>query len=501
MSERVSERDLAGALEPYIVDVQETGKEIGSGAYAIVVEVDYFGTACVGKKLHRILHEQGIGDLVQCFKEECRLLSQLRHPHVVQFIGVYFEPGSNVPALVMEQLSTTLARHLANYGVPREDVAFSILCDTALALRYLHGHKPPIIHRDLPANNVLLTDGLRAKVSDLGVARILNLTPLQLRNLTQAPGSPPYMPPEALVANPIYTTSIDAFSFGILMIHTFSGRWPLPTETAVVPSSGIWLGTTEQAEVRALSEADRRQTYLGQIGHNHSSMSLIRECISNNPHCRPEAPEIHERVRGMLADCRRHARDDFPLNSTSVMSDDDLDLVKESEITRLQTQLMQLEADNTNLQAVLHHKDGELHLKAVEFDAHLKTLQHQKDTEIELLRTSKEHEAKTLKLQYSAKLRAKEEETATLQSSLESLLASREKLLASKDDTLTQYKSNIQALNDQIIRLQETISNRSQVSLGYSLCKRANGCTYMHSSIDQWIAVLALEPLALRVAK
>ena len=275
MSERDSERDLAAALQPYIVNIQETGKEVGSGAYATVVEVEYFGTICVGKKLHRVLHEQGIGDLVRRFKEECRLLSQLRHPHIVQFIGVYFEPGSDVPVLVMEQLSTTLARHLDEHGIPREDTAFLILCDTALALRYLHGHNPPIIHRDLTANNVLLTGSLRAKVSDLGVARILNLTPLQLRNLTQVPGSPHYMPPEALVANPIYTTNIDAFSYGILMIHTFSGSWPQPTEAAVVPSSGVWSGSSEQAEVRALSEADRRQTYLNQIGHNHSSMSLI----------------------------------------------------------------------------------------------------------------------------------------------------------------------------------------------------------------------------------
>ena len=38
MSERDSERDLAAALEPYIVNIQETGKEVGSGAYATVVE-------------------------------------------------------------------------------------------------------------------------------------------------------------------------------------------------------------------------------------------------------------------------------------------------------------------------------------------------------------------------------------------------------------------------------------------------------------------------------
>ena len=77
MSEKDSERDLAAALEPYIVNIQETGKEVGSGAYVLLLWklVDYFSTTCVGKQLHKTLHEQGIGDLVRRFKEECRLYS------------------------------------------------------------------------------------------------------------------------------------------------------------------------------------------------------------------------------------------------------------------------------------------------------------------------------------------------------------------------------------------------------------------------------------------
>ena len=46
--------------------------------------------------------------------------------------------------------------------------------------------------------------------------------------MTQTPGTPAYMPPEVMVANPKYDTSIDEFSYGILMIHMFSGKWPEP---------------------------------------------------------------------------------------------------------------------------------------------------------------------------------------------------------------------------------------------------------------------------------
>ena len=67
---------------------------------------------------------------------------------------------------------------------------------------------------------------MTAKISDLRVARILNLTPLQMSRLTQTPGIPAYMPPEVVVANPGYDSSVDEFSYGILMTHIFSHKWP-----------------------------------------------------------------------------------------------------------------------------------------------------------------------------------------------------------------------------------------------------------------------------------
>ena len=54
---------------------------------------------------------------------------------------------------------------------------------------------------------------MTAKISDLVVAKILNLTPLQMNRLTQTPGIPAYMPPEVMVANPRYDTSVDEFSY------------------------------------------------------------------------------------------------------------------------------------------------------------------------------------------------------------------------------------------------------------------------------------------------
>ena len=167
-------------FDPYKLNrVKVTNRVLGHGSYATVLELEYMGLKCAGKKIHELLLEQGGASYsVRRFEEECRLLSQVRHPNVVQFLGVYFQQGVSTPILVMEFLPTNLTSCIEQYGILPKEISYSILHDVALGLCYLHSQTPPIIHRDLSSNNVLLTLNMTAKISDLGVARILNLTPL-----------------------------------------------------------------------------------------------------------------------------------------------------------------------------------------------------------------------------------------------------------------------------------------------------------------------------------
>ena len=258
----------------------------------MVLKVEYRGLKCAGKQLYPVLYEQGVGDIVRRFEGECRLLAQMRHPNFVQFIGVYFEEGSRVPILVMEFLPTTLATCIDTYDVLPEDVSYAILHDVALGLYHLHSQTPPIVHRDLSANNVLLTPNMTAKISDLGVAKILNLSPLQVSRMTRAPGTLAYMPPEALSKQPRYDTRIDEFSYGVLMIHVLSGQWPFPCEP-------VRVNPRNRAELLPLSEAERRNKYLQNIGNAHPLMGLILRCVSNDPERRARAAEIVQQVEHM----------------------------------------------------------------------------------------------------------------------------------------------------------------------------------------------------------
>ena len=276
-------------FDPYkLTGVRVTDRKLGHGSYATVLELEYMGLKCAGKKIHELLLEQGdTSYTVRRFEEECRLLSQVRHPNIVQFLGVYFQQGVRAPILVMEFLPTNLTSCTEQYGILPKEISYSILHDVALGLCYLHSQIPPIIHRDLSSNNVLLTPNMMAKISDLGVARILNLTPLQVSRMTQTPGTPAYMPPEVMVANPKYDTSVDEFSYGIMMIHMFSGQWPEPQ---VGPSR------IEEGKLIPVTEAERREKLFEVIEDGHPLMDLIHRCINNDPQLRPRAGEISTRV-------------------------------------------------------------------------------------------------------------------------------------------------------------------------------------------------------------
>ena len=294
----------AGALRRFELDgVRDTSREVGHGSYAVVKELEYHGLKCVGKKIHGILFESAMPHekvaILERFAGECELLAGLHHPCIVQFLGVWFEGGSRLPVLVMEYLHTTLSACLEGYGVLPEEISYGILRDVALGLRYLHERSPPIIHRDLSGNNVLLTSNMNAKLSDLGVAKILNLTPARMTQMTQmtqtkAPGTPCYMPPEALSAKPKYTTKIDIYSYGVLIVHTLCGRWPFP-EDAFRPDP------QNPDTMIPITEVERRAEYLQEIGNDHPLIAMIRQCLSNAPARRPEAPALLDQVNTILS--------------------------------------------------------------------------------------------------------------------------------------------------------------------------------------------------------
>lgn len=275
-------------------DVTVSGRELGVGSYSSVLELSYKGMKCAGKRLHKTLYDQGLAigpEILERFGVECELLSQLRHPRIVQFLGLHLEEGSDVPVLVLEYMSYALSDSIEHYGVLPNEISYSILLDVALGLHFLHTHSPVIIHRDLTANNVLLTPDMTAKISDLGMAKIINISPAQMtRRMTVCPGTLSYMPPEALTSDPQYDTKLDCFSFGVLTTHIFCGEWPIGSEY-------LKPDPKNPGQLYPLTEIQRREKYLHRLGTDHPLLELVHKCLKNLASERPDAQEILETTK------------------------------------------------------------------------------------------------------------------------------------------------------------------------------------------------------------
>ena len=313
-------RDHPG-LRPFVLsDVQLTGTEIGGGAYGKVEGV-VFPVGAAAKTIYDFLRE---AKAATEFVKECQLMSTLRHPNIVQFLGVAFFPGSRLPALVMERLLTSLHDLLApDTLLPSGAVnplsffsmalKSSVLHNVACGLAYLHERSPPVIHRDLSARNVLLDSEMVAKIADLGVARIVPRV-RAAATMTRGPGALVYMPPEAFAPTRSnaekskYDASIDVFSLGVITIFTIGGVFPCdPLEpTYEDESTGLLVARTElQRRSEYMRYVNKQLCSCGQLHGDHPLIQLIQQCLQNKSSKRPG---IHE-VLHLLEEARAGVRD------------------------------------------------------------------------------------------------------------------------------------------------------------------------------------------------
>ena len=223
---------------------------LGRGAYGAVYRAKGDDLPCAAKLIHTVFFEYqdpGLEELVEKFKQECKLFSTLVHPNIVQFLGVAFLNNHGlpkIPVLITEIMDENLTNFIYNSRdieiTPPHHVQVDIMHDVSMALSYLHSRK--IIHRDLSSNNVLLSMGRRAKVSDFGVAKFRELQVHLNRPhvLTYCPGTPAFMPPEANRIPPEYTDKLDVFSWGVICLHLISMQDPSPSPGTIqaISSSG-----------------------------------------------------------------------------------------------------------------------------------------------------------------------------------------------------------------------------------------------------------------------
>ena len=267
---------------------------LGMGSYGAVYKAKCDELPCAAKILHLVhlpakLGDSGSQKVVQKFDMECRLLSHIRHPNIVQYLGTCRDPDTNLPVLLMELMDESLTTFLENSTSPLQyNVQLNLCHDVALALAYLHRHG--IIHRDLSSNNVLLIAGNRAKVTDFGMCKLTDVSKRSSRfSQTYCPGTEVYMAPETLRSMPEYTEKIDCFSFGVLVIQILTRLFPDPGPRCVMIKDP--LSPTGSAE-RPVLEIERRRSHIDEISPTHPLVAVATECLNYRPEDRPTSSQV-----------------------------------------------------------------------------------------------------------------------------------------------------------------------------------------------------------------
>ena len=244
---------------------------LGRGSYGAVYKAKCDQLPCAAKILHdELINSQnpGVNKVIKMFEQECEFLSGFRHPHIVQYLGTAKCPErSKLPILIMELLEENLTKMLEKAKHPLPYYLEVDLChDIALAVSYLHSND--ILHRDLSSNNVLITAGKRAKVTDFGMSKLISSNAAAIPQ-TMCPGSPLYMPPEARKDPAEYTEKLDCYSEGVLMIQICSREAPREGE---------------------------RDNQIRKIRSMHPLLPIARRCLNDNQLERPSAEELCQRL-------------------------------------------------------------------------------------------------------------------------------------------------------------------------------------------------------------
>ena len=267
---------------------------LGIGSYGAVYRAKCDNLPCAAKVLHPILFETGdhaAYRIVQRFEQECEFLSGMRHPNIIQYLGTCRDPESGLPVLFMELMDESLTSFLERPEDPPPlplHIQVNIAHDVTQALAYLHCHE--ILHRDLSSNNVLMIGSSRAKVTDFGMAKLVENHPR-----TYCPGTQDYMSPQAMGDPPAYTMKLDIFSCGVLFVQIITRKFPNPGPR----THTVELNDPQAPSGHALVEVpelERRRAHLDLIDPAHPLLRIALDCLKDKEGERPTAEQLCSRL-------------------------------------------------------------------------------------------------------------------------------------------------------------------------------------------------------------
>ena len=207
----------------------------------------------------------------------CEVLIDINHCYFN--IGVYYPTVDKftLPIIVMERMHNSLRGLVEDCTDIPMNVTLSILNDVCLGLQYLHSREPPIVHRNLTPNNILLCYHFKAKISDIGIVNGSHSVDTQASS--QVSKMSAFLPPETLSNKSVNDLSLDMFSFGGIILYIATNQWPQTAQIRFDPDTG---------KRSMLTEIQRHQQSLDKMTEHYVNLRpLVISCLDDNPQGRP----------------------------------------------------------------------------------------------------------------------------------------------------------------------------------------------------------------------
>jgi len=209
-------------------DIYEIDRFLGEGAFAEVYRVRH---KFLGRQAMKVFKSPSTSlEEIEQKLGEATILSRIGHPNIIRVFdaGIIETHVGQCGYFTMEyvaggNLETFWRSHQSNF-IPISD-AVQIVRQACMGLAVAHAEQPPIIHRDIKPQNILVgydAVGLRTRVSDFGLAKKVN--PLTL--LASARGTPAFKPPEFL--SNVDSCAGDVWALGTTLYLLLTDRLPFP---------------------------------------------------------------------------------------------------------------------------------------------------------------------------------------------------------------------------------------------------------------------------------
>ncbi|XP_041011559.1 MDIS1-interacting receptor like kinase 2-like [Juglans microcarpa x Juglans regia] len=275
---------------------------IGVGATGSVYKAEMSSGQVVAVKIlqHAMLEE------CKSYESEIRALTKIRHRNIVKLHG--FCSHAQQSFLIYEYLERgSMAKILSNMGKSKEldwIKRINIVKGFANALCYMHHDcRPPIIHRDISSNNLLLDTDYEAHVSDFGTARVVKLDSC---NWTGLAGTYGYIAPELAYTMKV-TEKCDVYSFGVVTLEIIVGHHPgelicsLSSSTSSMSSSSSPASSFSPFNPHSMLLKDmldkRIATPQAEIADEVITIvKLAFSCINANPDLRPTMERVSQEL-------------------------------------------------------------------------------------------------------------------------------------------------------------------------------------------------------------